>query len=172
MDLLDRFLGHDAWTTRELLLRCRGLSDEQLDRTFPIGHGSLRATFVHIIWNMEVWTDLMCERPRRPDPGPAAETIPRLIERLDAVAAEFAAVSRRLQAERRLDDIFYDTVESPPIEKTFGGAIVHTITHSMHHRAQVLNMMRQLGIKDLIEGDALSWEGSLRPGGWKTRPDE
>ena len=49
MDLLDRLLGHDAWTTRELLLRCRGLGDEQLDRTFPIGHGTLRATFEHTV---------------------------------------------------------------------------------------------------------------------------
>ena len=29
MDILDRLVGHDAWTTRELLIRCRGLSDEQ-----------------------------------------------------------------------------------------------------------------------------------------------
>jgi uncharacterized damage-inducible protein DinB len=28
----------------------------------------------------------------------------------------------------------------------------------MHHRAQCLYIMRQLGVKDLIEGDALSWE--------------
>jgi uncharacterized damage-inducible protein DinB len=171
MDLLDRFLGHDAWTTRELLLRCRGLSDEQLDRQFPIGHGSLRATFVHIIWNIEVWTDLMCERPVRPNPGPSAATLPRLIERLHAAAAEFATVSRRLQAQRRLDDVFFDTVESPPVEQTFGGTIAHVITHSMHHRAQVLNIMRHLGIKDLIEGDVLSWEAARRPGGWRRKSE-
>ncbi len=157
MDLLDRFLGHDAWTTREMLLRCRGLSDEELDRHFEIGHGSLRATFVHIIWNIEVWTDLMCERPVRTRPGKDAQTIPRLIERLQAAAVEFALTAQLARNEGWLDDEFADTVESPPVMHTFGAGIVHVITHSMHHRAQVLNMMRQLGM-ELIEGDALSWE--------------
>lgn len=30
MTILDRLLGHDAWTTRQLLLRCRELSEEQM----------------------------------------------------------------------------------------------------------------------------------------------
>ena len=158
MDLLDRLLGHDAWTTRELLLRCRSLTDEQLDRPFPIGHATLRATFDHVIWNIEVWTDLMCHRPRRSHPGPAAMTISRFIDRLDATYEEFAAIARRMQAEDRLDDTFPDTVETPPVMKTCGGCIAHVITHSMHHRAQVLNMMRHLGMTDLIEGDVLGWE--------------
>jgi hypothetical protein len=41
MDILDRLLGHDAWTTRQLLLRCRDLTDAQLDREFDIGHRSV-----------------------------------------------------------------------------------------------------------------------------------
>ena len=72
MDLLDRLLGHDAWTTRQLLLRCRGLTDEQLDRRFDIGHETLRGTLVHIIGNLEVWTDLLHERPVRPDAATAS----------------------------------------------------------------------------------------------------
>ena len=51
MDLLDRLLGHDAWTTRQLLLRCRDLTDEQLDREFDIGHRTVRATLLHVIRN-------------------------------------------------------------------------------------------------------------------------
>ena len=38
MDLLDRLLGHDAWTTGELLVLCGPLTDEQLDRQFDIAH--------------------------------------------------------------------------------------------------------------------------------------
>src|SRR3954467_4399713 len=158
MDLLDRLLGHDAWTTREMLLRCGELKDEELDRKFEIGHGSLRATFVHIIWNIEVWTDLMCERPVRGLLGKEAETVARLIERLEKAAVEFAVTARLAQDSGWLDDEFADTVEIPPKMHTFGAGIVHVITHSMHHRAQILNMMRQLGMKDLMEGDALSWE--------------
>jgi uncharacterized damage-inducible protein DinB len=166
MDILDRLLGHDAWTTRQLLLRLQTLSDEQLDCRFPIGHGSLRDTFVHMIWNGEAWTDLICQRPIRPRPGPEANNIARLIERHDAAAAEFATVARRLQAEGRLDELFTDTGDEPPMMKTLGAAIVHLATHSMHHRAQALNIMRHLGMTDLIEGDVLGWERIHRPGGW------
>ena len=59
MDLLDRLLGHDAWTTRHLLLLCRDLTDEQLDREFDIAHRTVRATFAHIINNVEAWSDCM-----------------------------------------------------------------------------------------------------------------
>jgi uncharacterized damage-inducible protein DinB len=131
----------------------------------------LRKTFDHLIWNMEAWTDLMCERPVRPHPTRADATIPRLIERLDAAALDLANMTRRIQSTGRLDDLFPDTVDPPPpVWRTFGGGIVHVITHSMHHRAQILNMMRHLGLTDLPEGDALSWEASRRPTGWARQP--
>jgi hypothetical protein len=37
MDLLDRLLQHDAWTTRWLLLYCWDLTPEQLYQRFDIG---------------------------------------------------------------------------------------------------------------------------------------
>ncbi len=51
MDLLDRLLGHDSWTTRQLLDLAGTLSDNQLDQEFDIGHRTVRRTFAHIIWN-------------------------------------------------------------------------------------------------------------------------
>jgi hypothetical protein len=41
MDLLDRLLGHDAWTTRQLLLRCRELGATELHQRFDVGHASV-----------------------------------------------------------------------------------------------------------------------------------
>jgi uncharacterized damage-inducible protein DinB len=163
VDILDRLLGHDAWTTRQLLLGCRELSDEQLDRQFDIGHRSIRATLLHMIRNMEVWTDLIANQPVRDDAGVAAvgQTVDGLLRRLDIVAVELANVSRRIASENRLDDCFVDHLDEPPTHKTYGGTIVHVITHSMHHRAQLLYMLRKLGLRDLVEGDVLSWEAQL-----------
>jgi uncharacterized damage-inducible protein DinB len=164
MDLVDRLLGHDAWTTRELLLRCRELPDEELDREFDIGHRSVRATFLHIIFNVEVWTDLMCGEPARLDRGtlPEDRSVSGMLERQTVAAERFAGVAREVAASTRWDDLWIDVLDNPPRAKSFGGAIAHVITHSMHHRAQLLHMLRRLELEDLPEGDVLSWEDQAR----------
>ena len=50
--------------------------------------------------------------------------------------------------------------------RSVGAVIVHVVTHSMHHRAQILYMLEQLGLADVIEGDPLSWESVARGWGW------
>jgi uncharacterized damage-inducible protein DinB len=137
MDLLDRLLGHDAWTTQQLLLRCRALTDEQLDREFDIGHRTVRSTLQHIVANIEIWT------------------------RLNRGASGLASLARAVSERNAWDERWLDVLENPPVEKTYGAGIAHIITHSMHHRAQVLYMLRGLGLEDLPEGDVLTWERQL-----------
>lgn len=156
MDLLDRLLGHDAWTTGQLLLICQGLSEEQLDREFDIAHKTVRATCDHIIRNMEAWSDLMAGRPVRES---SARRVPELIVRLERAAEDLAGISRTVARRGGWDERWVDTLEVPPVERTFGGSIAHVITHSMHHRAQLIYMFRRLGVERLPEGDVLSWEG-------------
>jgi uncharacterized damage-inducible protein DinB len=157
MDLLDRLLGHDVWTTRELLERCRPLSDEEFDREFPIGLHTLRRTFTHVIWNMEAWSDAIGGVPLREKPGPSETTVPALRRRLDRAGEDLARAARDV-ADRGGWDERRTEVGS---EKTSGGMIAHVITHSMHHRAQLIFMLRELGVEDLPEGDVLSWESQL-----------
>jgi uncharacterized damage-inducible protein DinB len=162
MDLLDRLLAHDVWSTRQLLLQAQALSDEQLDRVFEIDSRTLRGCFAHMLDNMEVWTDLLCERPPRPSaPDQAqARSIDGLLARLSAAGRDLAAVARRVARENRWDAVFMDVLDNPPRPKTFGGAIGHVLTHDMHHRAQAMLMLEQLGLRDHIEGDLLSWEAA------------
>ena len=160
MDLLDRLLEHDRWTTRELLLCCRGLTDQQMDQDFDIGLRSLRGTFHHIIRNMEVWSGLMTGRLSPSNRGelPTDQSIDGLLARLESAAADLALLARSVSARDGWDERWVDTLDEPPTEKSFGGAIAHVLTHSMHHRSQVIQMLRQLGVEDVPEGDVLSWE--------------
>lgn len=155
MDLLDRFLGHDAWTTRQLLDICSTLSDDKLDRDFDIGHRTLRQTLDHIIHNMETWASLMAGQhvERATD-----QTIVGMIQRLDLAAERLKSVSRRVADSNAWDELWHDHLDDPPQQKSFGTAIAHVITHSMHHRAQLLHMLRLTDISDLPEGDVFSWE--------------
>jgi len=163
MDLLDRLLGHDAWTTRSLLLRMRELSDEQLDREFDMSHRSVRATADHLVFNMEVWSALM--EGQRPETSrgssPDDRSVPALISRLDAAESQLATIARAVAERGAWDELWIDMLDEPPTRKSYGGAIAHVITHSMHHRAQLLWMLKELDLEDLPEGDVLSWEQQL-----------
>ena len=157
MDLLDRLLGHDTWTTRQLLLACASLPDELLDRDVAIDHRTLRATFVHMIENIEIWTDLMHERTVQTKAG---ETLPDLLDRLSVVSRDFRELAQTIARDQRFDACVTDTLDQPPQRKTFGGAIGHVLTHNMHHRAQIMFLMQQVGVVEHIEGDLLSWEAT------------
>jgi uncharacterized damage-inducible protein DinB len=158
MDLLDRLLGHDAWTTRQLLVRCRDLTDAQLDEDFDLGHRTVRATLLHIIRNVEVWSGLMSATPVRPSSGAEAQSISSMIESFDRAHAGLTAIAQSVALRGAWDERWLDYLDKPPREKTYGGGIAHIITHSMHHRAQLLYMLRRLGLEELPEGDVLSWE--------------
>jgi uncharacterized damage-inducible protein DinB len=162
MDILDRLIAHDTWTTRQLLLACQDLTDDLLDKEFDIDQKTLRKTFLHIIQNMETWTDLLLERPVQQRTG---DSVPELIDRLSSISREFANLARRVAREQRYDDCFVDILDKPPRLKTFGGTIAHLLTHSMHHRAQVMYLMEKVGLEEHIEGDVLSWEENSF--GWK-----
>ncbi len=155
MDLLDRLLKHDAWTTQQLLLLCQNLSDDEFDREFEMGHRTVRATFLHMIRNMEVWTDLMRGQAVRPSEG---RSVRDLIERLDRASGDLGELARAVADRGDWDGRFVDFLDDPPVEKTLGGGIAHVITHDMHHRAQLLYLLRRLGVTGLPEGDVLSWE--------------
>jgi uncharacterized damage-inducible protein DinB len=162
VDLLDRLLGHDAWTTRQLIERCHALDDAALDREFDLAHRSLRATLLHLIWNMEAWSDQIAGLPMRTKPAdPASRTVDGMIARLDAAAAQLTRVAHAVRDRTAWDERWRDDPDDASTEMSYGGSILHVITHSMHHRAQALAMMKWLGMKDLPEGDVLSWEAQL-----------
>jgi uncharacterized damage-inducible protein DinB len=160
VDLLDRLLGHDAWTTAQLLKLCVSFSDAQLDREFDIGPGTLRKTFDHIIWNMEAWSAAMygAATVQRP----ADKTIKGFQQRLEIAAERLRRVARPVGDANGWDDLYTDRLDKPPSQRPLGTAIAHVITHSMHHRAQILNMLKRSGVTDLPEGDVFSWENAQR----------
>lgn len=161
MDILDRLLAHDSWTTHQLLTACQSLPDELLDKGFEIDHTSLRETFIHMIDNLEAWTDLLYERPVQHKSG---NSVPELLQRLNSASREFSKLAHKVSRENRFDDFFLDTLDTPPQLKSFGGTIGHVITHNMHHRAHIMFLMERVGLKEHIEGDLLGWEANSS--GW------
>ncbi|HEY7127915.1 MAG TPA: DinB family protein [Ktedonobacterales bacterium] len=157
MDMLDRYLGYERWTLRHFIVRCQELTPAQLHRRFDIGPETVYDTMNHIIGNIEVWTDLMRERQVRDLPK-LPDEIEVWLQRFDAAMADFDDFARIIVDSNRLDDTYLDVLDNPPTRKTFGGTILHVLTHTTVHRWEVQHMVQRLGLGNLIEGDALSWD--------------
>ena len=161
MDLLDRLIGHDRWTTERLLGYCRVMSPEEWDRNFRIGNGSLRATFEHVLLARKSWVDLMTGTPgtwMQDEPLPP-QPYDELIERNRASSERLDVFARDMTAQGRLDDLFTDTWG---VEHSFGATILQVILHAHAHRAEILAMLEASGIENLPDGDPQEWEWIMR----------
>ncbi len=145
---LDILIAHDAWATGRVLDRCRSLSLGDFHREFDIGIGSLHDTLRHNLNCMIGWCAAV-----RGDAWPARD---EAIYAVDDFATAFAAATaevRRLAAgdlDERLtrgDAMF-----------TRGGMLTHLLVHGTHHRAQCLNIFRQLGDREPLRLDVIHWQ--------------
>jgi len=148
-------LKFDRWATDGLLDACSSLSEQQLDQEFEMGLGTLRKTLTHMLGAMRGWTDVLTEAdPPRPriehDPK---RSIDELRELHNQVFEEFI---QGVHAGAH-DDILSRTREGKTYTFSRGGVLTHVTTHAMHHRAQCLNMLRQLGVKPLPKSSVMEW---------------
>jgi uncharacterized damage-inducible protein DinB len=154
-------LRHNEWATREMLVRCRGLTDRQFHQRFDIGPGSLHDTFRHIIGAMARWSDRIRQVPVResPERDPRPRSIDELLAMLATAAGELEQAAREVFEQDRTSDLMeWPRENAPPYRFHKTTALVHVATRGMHHRAQVRWMMRQLGIELSEDFDTIEWE--------------
>jgi|ERR1051326_1862984 uncharacterized damage-inducible protein DinB len=170
-------LAHDAWATRRMLDMCRALSNDQFHQKFDIGLGSLHDNLTHIIGAMRRWTDRLAGRPPRPMLAApkefahlAGERVDRapdqLIALLNEAAADLAAVAEQCRQTGLDKTLVLDWPGKDGRKKRYtftrAAALVHICTHSMHHRAQCTNMLKQLKVPGLSERlpdlSAVDWQ--------------
>ena len=160
MDLVERLLGHDHWTTAKYLELSRGLTDEQLDQEFDIGHRTVRKTFGHMVLNVDFWTGQLNGQKVEYKEDSGDISISALEERHKRSYAWFDSTTRRLIEENRLDETFVDHYDYP---QSNGATILHVILHNQGHRTEILHMLTRLEVADLPEGDPQEWEHMAHP---------
>ncbi|MFN0136942.1 MAG: DinB family protein [Phycisphaerae bacterium] len=149
MSKLDTFrdlFAHNDWAWARLSTLCTGLSDEQLDRPFEMGEGSLRETINHL-WSAErVWLDRW-KRSATPRyrGSSAGVTVQQLVEENRELAAERAAFLDGLTDESLDQVIHYTNTKGTPNEFALRDMMLHVTNHGVHHRAQAVNMLRHVG---------------------------
>jgi uncharacterized damage-inducible protein DinB len=133
-------------------------------RTFPIGLGSIRATFVHTAAAEWAYVERLGGRSVSLADSPF--TVERQPEFEPFVAAweRQAPVTRRALAdlgESRRPVEFVSQMGPKPsrVRTTAGGLAGQLLMHEVHHRAQIMAMLRQTGVAaENLDYSALVWE--------------
>ncbi|MEJ7837237.1 MAG: DinB family protein [Thermomicrobiales bacterium] len=151
--MIDRLLEHDRFTTSMLLDMCHGLSDDQLDVPFDVGHATLRSGLGHMIHVVRLWKLLMEGKPVPQAPEKQSLSAMRKDHKRDFAA--YATLARRLHDEHRLDETF---VDHHGHAQTFGGTILQVAMHNQQHRIEAFHIMKRLGITHDHDGGPQEWE--------------
>ncbi len=145
---------YDRWANQQVFDLCRSLTEADLDRKFDIGLGSLRRTLIHVVANMEYWFDRASSHdpPRFDSPG----TLPLgvMIERYNRVWEQIRSMiteSDQAFLHGEVVSVFKEPTETFVVRFPRSAALLQLLDHGTHHRAQCLNMLRQLGIDSLPE---------------------
>lgn len=146
-------LAHDRWANAQLYDACAPLSEAQFTQSFEMGTGSLHNNLVHNLGAMRGWTDVLDESESRPRLEEKLYTLDEIRELHDPIADDFERAALR----RPFDTVINRERAGNSYTFTVGGILTHVTTHSMHHRAQCLNMLRQLGIEKLPMSSVMEW---------------
>jgi len=154
-DPTDVLLKHHRWSMHQLLDALDQRTDDELHRRFEMGVGSLHATVVHMLGALRGWTDVLAQRDFRDrlDASTTTFSMADLRRLLDEASDEFEMLVRGNPHDELL------TGERGGTTYTFsrGAIMTHVTTHAMYHRAQCLNMLRQLGAEDLPKSAVVEW---------------
>jgi len=195
-DGVEILLRHDHWALSELLEACAGLTAAQFHQRFEMGLGSLHANMVHSIGAKLRWADRVSERaisasiemvwpgdlltdaggldavhpPVMGAGGKPEYTVGQLAILLEVAHARIMAAYHEAGAAGTMATVL-------PIVLANGttyyvspaGALVHVATHGVHHRAQSINMLRQIykamgpGGPALPHSSVMEWQSFGEP---------
>jgi uncharacterized damage-inducible protein DinB len=159
-DSLKVLIEHHRWATGIVLDLCKKLSGEQFHQRFAIGLGSLHDNLVHLIGCVPAWIDRSGGAAYVRPVGP--QSIAELRRRLDASLDDLEQFVAQLRSSDKLHELRLTQFKMPDgstldVKFIVGTAIIHSLVHGTHHRAQCLNMLRQLGVSPLPDIDVIDW---------------
>jgi len=163
MDVLVRMLDHHLATTREIIDRLDGLSDDALDRPIELSVGwidrdpTLRRVSERLVSQLEMWVAAIegaSTVPSSAEAGPEA-----MRARLAVAGAGFRQRVGEALADGRADETFLDATCDPPQTFTYGGVLAHVLTFSAARRTVAIGALERCGVSDLGTGDPMRFVG-------------
>lgn len=137
---------YNYWAHGKVLQHVAPLSDEQRNRQFEYSIGSIHEQLVHVMSAEWIWFE------RLNGNIPEAMLAPKDFTTLEAVRTRWNEIEANARnfidglSEKRLSQtIVYRTTRGTSHEQTVAGILLHVINHGTDHRAQILQLIHQLG---------------------------
>jgi len=142
------FFAYNDWAQERLMSFVEPLDDEKLDRSFEMGMDSLRETMGHLYSVEWVWLE------RWKGHSPAVDKIPnefpemKDLHHMWRITADERNIFIEALSDADLDQLVtYTNAKSEEWSFKLGHILMHVCSHGTHHRAQVLNMLRHVGVR-------------------------
>ncbi len=141
-------LRYHQWATGQILEETVPLPADQLVKPLGGSFANVYDTLVHMYQADCIWLDRLNGIPtgKLADyeaPGCTYE----LKDAWTALAAKNVAWAQGLSENDWLREMSYKTLAGVPHETPLWQMILHIVNHGTHHRGQITNMLRQLGLK-------------------------
>ena len=161
--LIRRLHQHRQWVNERLLSVADQLSDEQLQRRFAIGQGSIWKSLTHLYAGEYVWLETLMGNENPLTPGDARGKLPGNqegegpISSLSELRSRWSELDHRWQSyleslsSNSLSDIVYkiSSLSGQRAGTHRSDILIHVCTHAHYTAAQVINMMRHAGVEEL-----------------------
>ena len=179
LDVLRRLHQHRRWVNHKLLDSASQLRPAQLQQTFAMGQGSAWRTLTHLYAAEYVWLGTLEGNPTAALAGDVPGELPGnqqgdgALTTLDELAAAWKTLDDRWNqylaslGEADLGDavprVSTYFVYGKPRFTTRADVLLHVCTHAHYTSAQLINMLRQLGVRDLPDPMLLTLARSDHP---------
>jgi len=177
LDVIRRLHEHRAWVNNQLLAAAEKLSDDALRAPLAIGQGSVWKSLLHLMAAEYVWLEALGGNEQGLLPGDLTDQLPGNqqgtggIRSLAELGSRWRELEGRWQANLAelsadsLDDLVYRVSSNGQRRATRRvDLLLHVCTHAHYTAAQVMNMLRQLGVRDLPDPMLISMARRQMPG--------
>ena len=158
---LREYYRYNDWAFSQVMTVVESLDDKEVDQELDIGPGTIRAAMAHLCDAEQWWYENWTAQDAKPEYGKLSDTTP-----MREIGDAFREISNRRNtflsslADDDLKRVIHAYVR-PEIKLAFrlGESMLQLLGHGTHHRAQVVNMLRQID-KQPPKLEWMSWAGA------------
>lgn len=146
LDMIRAMARYSDWANGQVIDAAERIDDIKLDDPIEMGMGSLRRTMIHLLAGESVWLARWQGKTETPwfdesepmAPAAVREAFTRVWRERDTFLAP------RTDADLVKEQTYRDS-KGGLYKASLGDMIIQALVHSIHHRAQAVNMIRRLG---------------------------